>query len=323
MRLDAPGMGRSIGVAVLPPVAPSALGPSTLAASAPGDCLPVLIMTDAQDLFRGLPARGLEGAPIAAALADHLESRALIYPSWDLAPRLDAAIAAGDLPPILVAAIFTDDGARSADLAPWPWPAGRHPLAPVLADWLFDRLLPRLARDWPICTGPADTAVAGASLGGTFALWLGLARPDAVGRVLALSPLVGRATFLEPFEALADAADLPPSSRIVVDLGHREPSYAEPRGVDVLLARAGLPAARRSVIVSLGGRHAPDSWGRRLLPALGLLWAEERRTDHEALRRGRSVLNPGACPAPVAALSRSEEPREMVPDACRDPGRDR
>jgi len=313
MRLEAPGMGRSVGVAVLPP----------RAASPRRDCLPVLIMTDAQDLFRGLPARGLEGAPIAAALADHLEARALTYPSWDLVSRLDAAIASGDLPPMLVAAVFTDDGVRSADLAPWPWPGALRPLAPVLADWLLDSLRPRLARDWPICTGPAGTAIAGASLGGTFALWLGLARPDAVGRVLALSPLVGRATFLDPFETLAAAADLPPTSRVVVDLGHREPSYAEPRVVDGLLARAGLPAARRSVIVSLGGYHAPDSWGRRFLPALRLLWAEELRTDREALRRGRSVLNPGVCAAPVAAHPQSDEPREMVPDACRDPGRDR
>lgn len=306
-------MGRSVGVAVLPP----------RATSLRWDCLPVLIMTDAQDLFRGLPARGLEGAPIAAALADHLEARALSYPSWDLARRMDAAITSGDLPPILVAAVFTDDGARSADLAPWRWQGALRPLAPVLADWMVDRLLPRLARDWPICSGPTGTAVAGASLGGTFALWLGLARPEAVGRVLALSPLVGRATFLGPFETLAAATDLPPTSRIVVDLGHREPNYADPQEIDLLLARAGLPAARRSVIVSLGGRHAPDSWGRRVVPALRLLWAERYRTNREALRRGRSVLNPGVCAAPVAVYPQSDEPREMVPDACRDPGRDR
>jgi enterochelin esterase-like enzyme len=266
LRLDAPGMGRPMTVAVLPPLRPAAVE----------TCLPVLVMPDAQDLFHGLPARGFDGAPIDGALAAELEAKALTYPSWHVAPRLDAAIAAGDLPPMLVVAVFSDDGVRSAELAPWSWPAAMRPLGPALADWILDGLLPRLARDWPLCRGPGAVSVAGSSLGGTFALWFGLARPEAVGRVLALSPLVGTATFRAPFEALAGRARLPRTSRVVVDLGWREPAYADPRVVDDLLAAAGLPAARRSVIVSLGGRHTPDSWGERFLPGLRLLFAEAR-----------------------------------------------
>jgi enterochelin esterase family protein len=91
---------------------------------------------------------------------------------------LDALIADGALPPLLVVAPdAVDRRARWNDLG------CREPFVTFLAD----ELLPWAAGRWPLTTDPSRTVVAGQSLGAMTALYAGLLRPDRFGNVLAQS----------------------------------------------------------------------------------------------------------------------------------------
>ncbi|WP_320776377.1 enterochelin esterase [Streptomyces sp. CRN 30] len=94
------------------------------------------------------------------------------------AGTLDAMIADGALPPLVVVAPdAVDRTTRWRDLG------GREPFVTFLAD----ELLPWAAGRWPLTTDPRRTVVAGQSLGGMTALYAGHLRPDRFGNVLAQS----------------------------------------------------------------------------------------------------------------------------------------
>ncbi|MFB7656319.1 MULTISPECIES: enterochelin esterase [unclassified Streptomyces] len=96
-----------------------------------------------------------------------------------LGDTLDALIADGTLPPLVVVAPdAVDRRTRWRDLG------CREPFVRYLADGL----LPWAAGRWPLTTDPGRTVVAGQSLGAMTALYAGLLRPDRFGNVLAQSP---------------------------------------------------------------------------------------------------------------------------------------
>ncbi|MFD7063652.1 enterochelin esterase [Streptomyces sp. NPDC059906] len=95
-----------------------------------------------------------------------------------LGDTLDALIADGALPPLVVVAPdAVDRRTRWRDLG------CRDPFVAFLAD----ALLPWAAGRWPLTTDPRRTVVAGQSLGAMTALHAGRLRPDRFGNVLAQS----------------------------------------------------------------------------------------------------------------------------------------
>lgn len=99
-----------------------------------------------------------------------------------LQDTLDALIADGALPPLVVLAPDAVDAAtRRRDLG------GREAYAAFLAD----ELLPWARARWPLADDADRVAVSGQGLGGTTALYAGLTRPDRFGRVLVQSPSPG------------------------------------------------------------------------------------------------------------------------------------
>ncbi|MFE7138187.1 enterochelin esterase domain-containing protein [Streptomyces sp. NPDC057644] len=99
-----------------------------------------------------------------------------------LPDTLDALIADGALPPLVVLAPDAVDAAtRRRDLG------GRE----AFASFLAEELLPWARARWPLTADADRTAVCGQGLGGTAALYAGLTRPERFGRVLAQSPSPG------------------------------------------------------------------------------------------------------------------------------------
>jgi enterochelin esterase family protein len=92
---------------------------------------------------------------------------------------LDAAISAGDLPP-LVGVLWHNVGpnTRMIEMA----------CNPGLPAVLADELLPWLRKRYAIADDPALTVVAGMSYGGLASTFVGLERPDAFGAALIMSP---------------------------------------------------------------------------------------------------------------------------------------
>ena len=228
---------------------------------------PVLYVNDGHDLFDWDPLRAALDPPLAAEIG----RREGWYGSWRLETQLDAAIAAGRLPPLVVAGIASDDGMRSRDLAPVPWSGSAEARGVAYGEFVADSVVAAVEARLGIATDRRCRGIAGASLGGVSALQIGLAHPDRFGLVLALSPVLG-----EPALAAALAAawrPAGPAQAVVVDFDDDRIGRADRRWLEALAATAGPPTRRTTLLQTPGGRHAIASWAERVIPALSVLFA--------------------------------------------------
>jgi enterochelin esterase-like enzyme len=186
-------------------------------------------------------------------------------------PRtLDAAIAAGDLPPLV--AVLVGNADRNAELPP----------NDAFVAFLADEVLPwvRATSSLPVSDGPADTVVAGQSYGGLAASYAALSRPDAFGNVVAesasywwlpdpASAMTARDVGVAPeWEWLPrwQAARDPVPIRWVLDVGILEGRVAPPGGPSLLSGVRHM----RDVLTAQGaeivryeefmGGHDPSWW---------------------------------------------------------------
>src|SRR5690606_17480986 len=144
--------------------------------------------------------------------------------SLPLAPLLDRLIAAGTLPPMLVAMVpALDFATRTRELA----------CHDPFVDFLTGSVLPLLRAEHGGCADPRRTLVAGQSLGGLTALYTAHRAPEHVGRALSQSgsywwPNVrGTGGDTERMaRLLAEAPSLP--DRIHLSVGLHEPVLLEP-----------------------------------------------------------------------------------------------
>jgi len=95
---------------------------------------------------------------------------------------VDAMVASGELPPMLTLYChYVSDEARHAELA----------CREDFASFVVDELVPWAAARWSFSENPAQTIVAGSSLGGLSSAWLAYRHPERFGNVLASSPSFG------------------------------------------------------------------------------------------------------------------------------------
>lgn len=233
-------------------------------------CLPVVYMPDGHSLFE--PAR-LE--PRNPLINDQLERERLDalgwYGSWRLGERLDAAIRAGESPPVMIVGIAARGGERTMELSPWPWYGAPDPAGDALAQDLVKTVKPLIDRRFPTCPGRHHTAVAGSSLGGVFALYAAFRDPAVFGAVAALSPALSRHVLGRELTAFV-AATRPPPMRVHVDLGTRERVFGPLGPLRAALRRAGVSESRLRVQSVPGGRHRVEDWGARFPQVVGWLF---------------------------------------------------
>ena len=173
----------------------------------------------------------------------------------------------------------------------------------------LDELLDELELERP--------ALAGNSMGGTWALWYALARPERVGRLVLLgsAPLLPGTRVPLPLRVMASpvlgdllARVVKPNARMVVQLmssmGEQDTIVRYPDLIDSLVAAARDPIASavnlaelRAAISAFGFRRSlrvhPDELRRLTMPTL-LIWG-----DHD----------------PVAAVEAAQTAAALVPDA--------
>jgi len=143
---------------------------------------------------------------------------------------LDHAIANGRVPPLI--AVFwhnRDAASRNTELT----------CSPDLELAIVDELWPWIESTFPVSPRPVDRILTGFSLGGLASLWLGAARPDVYGSVLAVSPSlwfaggdyrVGPGTLTRRY-ATADA--LP--GKVFIAVGSLETGGLERNGSDATM----------------------------------------------------------------------------------------
>lgn len=225
---------------------------------------PTFYFNDGQDLFDSDPL----AAELEPAVARDIAEREAWYGSWRLDQQLDRAIADGVLPPLIVVGIASDDGMRSRDLAPVPWDGSSEGRGIHYGEFVARAVVPAIDRRFRTVANRLCRGIGGASLGGVSALQIGLAHADRFGLVLAFSPVVRDRAIADYLAATWSVADRAGPSALVIDFDD-DPIGAADLGWFASMVGPSESSVRPvSLIQTPGGRHAIDSWARRVVPAL-------------------------------------------------------
>ncbi len=144
-------------------------------------------------------------------------------------------------------------------------------------NFLIKEVMPFVAQNYRVASGPETTGLGGSSLGALVALYTAASRPDVIGRLLLESPSLwasnrqiireSRAIERWPqriFLATGTAeAGRPEKDQSMVD---------DVRELAAILRRAGLDDTRLRLVVEEGGTHHESAWARRFPEALAFLF---------------------------------------------------
>lgn len=209
--------------------------------------------------------------------------------AWHAGDTAQRLIDARKVEPLLLVGIDNSGHHRTDDYTPVPF-HGRGGHADDFGRMLTEEIKPFVDAHYRTLPDREHTAIAGASLGGLFALHVALARPDVFASVAALSPTVwwGNGTLLRRVAALRERAPL----RVWIDIGKREapPLRLHVRELrDLLLAKGWQKSrvARRATLRHTEvarGRHDEASWGKRFDRVLKFLFPPAPRSGRRGAR---------------------------------------
>lgn len=224
---------------------------------------PLLILHDGQNLFD--PARAHGGQ------------------TWRVAEAVDALVAGGRIPPLVVVGVDHGGDARAREYTPTP---GREPGAGLVdrhARFLVDEVLPFLAAHYAIRTDFDALGLGGSSLGGLATLAVAMAAPRRFGKLIVMSPSVwwDRRVILRRLRR----SPLDPRTRVWIDAGIKEGAKVvrDARDLtDLLRAQAGTAPldtpvdAHIRLVVDPAGDHSEISWARRIGEAIAFCYGARR-----------------------------------------------
>ncbi|MBX3462242.1 MAG: alpha/beta hydrolase [Planctomycetes bacterium] len=256
---------------------------------------PVLYLMDGQNVFD--PATAFAGV------------------AWSAGATAARLIAQRRIEPLILVGVDNAGAQRTDDFTPVPW-RGRGGGADAFGRLLTEAIKPWIDAHYRTRPERTATGLAGASLGGLFALAVALARPDVFGRVAALSPTLWWAdgALLRAIAGLRTRPDV----RLWLDVGRREaPALRQHvRAAQELLLAKGWQLHRNAHRATLRhaevarGRHDEASWGRRFDRVLRFLFPPPpRRRD----QRGSTPPSAGTtASSATASRSRRSKPRAVA-----------
>jgi predicted alpha/beta superfamily hydrolase len=212
---------------------------------------PVLILHDGQNLFE--PDRA------------HVPGQ-----HWRVAESAAALIAAGRIPPIVIAGVDHLGPLRIREFTPTGRRNRHGGGAAEYGRFIFETLVPRLARDYGTRTDFAGVAMGGSSLGGLATVAIARQFPGRAGKLLIMSPSVwwDDRVVLERLRRVA----LRPPPRVWLDIGAHEGTRAvtDARALrDVL--RTQTSALR--YVEDPHGHHSETAWAARFGDAVEWLYS--------------------------------------------------
>ena len=189
---------------------------------------------------------------------------------WKADEAAQGLIQAGLIEPIIIVAVPNAGIERSTEYLPTRWspdPAKYPPMggkADVYGHMLTDELMPLINKTYRTKTGPANTAIAGSSLGGIVSLHLGITRPEAFGKLGVFSPSLWwqKGLLTKNVEALLKK----PKLKIWVDIGTQEGEESLPdvlRLKDVMTAKGWVMGKDLAVYVDGYAHHNERAWAER------------------------------------------------------------
>ncbi len=224
---------------------------------------PVLYLNDGQNLFE------------AATSFNGVE--------WQVDETADRLIREGAVPPMIIVGIDNAARERIREFMP------HRSLHPVILRvhgtrypaFLFKEVIPFMARNYRVASGPENTGLGGSSLGALIALYTAAVRPGVIGRLLLESPSLwasnrqltrhSRGVKRWP-ERIFLATGTAEAGRMDKD----QSMVDDVRELAAILRRAGLDDTRLKLLVDEGASHHESAWARRFPEALTFLFGTQR-----------------------------------------------
>ncbi|TVQ63216.1 MAG: hypothetical protein EA378_02700 [Phycisphaerales bacterium] len=222
---------------------------------------PVLYMMDGQHVFERQP--GVPGE----------------FGADESATRL---IEAGEIEPIIIVAIPHAERFRIDEYLPFGELGGSQGRGGDYVEWLRREVMPRVERAFRIKTGPEHTAIGGASLGGTIAIYAATKHPSVFGKVIAESlPLL---SLEDQWRHWANGVTTWPRE-IFFGMGDTETGAGEAdrnrryvravRELEEKIRDMGSDRVRTKLVIGEGHTHNEPAWEARLPEALRFLFPAE------------------------------------------------
>ena len=221
---------------------------------------PVFYLNDGQNLFESISSfNGTE---------------------WQVDETADRLIREGVVPPMIIVGIDNSGRSRAREYMP------HRSLQPVIVrvqgsrypDFLTKDVMPFMARNYRVATGPENTGLGGSSLGALISLYTAAARPGLIGHLLLESPSLW-ASNRQMIKESRGVNQWP--GRIFLATGTAEASRPERdrsmvddvRELAAIFRRAGLDDSRFKLVVDDGATHHESCWARRFPEALAFLFS--------------------------------------------------
>jgi len=222
---------------------------------------PVLYLNDGQNLFE--PSTSFTGV------------------EWQVDETADRLIRENVIPPVIIVGI--DNAARDRVREYMPH-RSLHPMIVRVQgsrypSFLFKEVMPFIARNYRVATGPENTGLGGSSLGALISLYTAAVRPGVIGRLLLESPSLW-ASNRQMIRQSREVKRWP--ERIFTAIGTAEAGRADRdqstvddvRELAAILRRAGLDDRNLKLLIDHGATHHESAWARRFPDALRFLFGK-------------------------------------------------
>jgi pullulanase len=206
---------------------------------------------------------------------------------WQVDETIESLLSAGRITPLIVVAVDNGGDRRTGEYTPWSSPhySGSGGGRDHLRHWI-EILLPYINSHYRTQATPAQTGLAGSSLGGLMSLYGGFARPEIFGKIGVFSPTL-HVTTAKLHQLCAEQSRR--LAAVYMDMGTREAGNftdhdhngtddaidALRRMQDVLQARGYVGGWDLLVVEDAGGRHHESAWARRFPAAVEFLFPPE------------------------------------------------
>ena len=220
---------------------------------------PILYLNDGQNLFEATTSfTGVE---------------------WQVDETADRSIRDGVVPPMIIVGMDNAGKSRIREYMP------HRSLNPMMLlvqgsrypSFLIKEVMPFLARNYRVASGPENTGLGGSSLGALIALYTASVCPGVIGRLLLESPSLW-ASNRQIIRQSHGVKRWP--QRIFLATGTSEVGRKERdqsvvddvRELAGILRRAGLDEHRLRLVIEDGAKHHEEAWARRFPEALAFLF---------------------------------------------------
>src|ERR1700687_3811170 len=220
---------------------------------------PVLYLNDGQNLFEA--------------------STSFTGVEWQADETGDRLVREGVVPPMII--VGMDNGGKDRVREYMP----HRSLQPMMLrvqgtrypTFLFKEVIPFIAGNYRVASGPENTGLGGSSLGALIALYTAAVRPGMIGRLLLESPSLWASN--RQLIRLSRSVKRWPE-RVFLATGTAEAGRKDKdqsmvddvRELAAILKRVGLDDTRLRLVVEDGGTHHESAWARRFPQALAFLF---------------------------------------------------